>query len=62
MHYNQIRKGMKVDFHSIIGGPVTEPDCIITVEPWMMCGTWVCMINKRQSCVSCDALSLAKKD
>ncbi len=61
MNYTEIRVGMTVDYHSIIGGPVTEPGCTITHEPWMMNGTWVCMIDKRHGCVSCDALSLPGK-
>lgn len=62
MHYNEIRVGMKVDYHSIIDGPVTEAGCTVTHEPWMQYGTWVCMIDKRRSCIACAALTLAKKD
>lgn len=60
MNHKEIIEGMKVNYHSIIGGPVTKPDCTVTFEPWMMHGQWVCMIDKVLSCVSCDALSPVK--
>ena len=61
MHYTKIRVGMLVDYHSIIGGEVTEYECTVTHEPWMMNNTWVCMIDKRRSCVACAALTPAKR-
>lgn len=53
----QIKENMLVNFHSIIDGPVTKEKCVVTHEPWMMCGTWVCMIDQVSGAVSIDALS-----
>lgn len=63
MNYSDIKKGMKVDFCNVRSGKITEYDCTVTMEPWMMYGVWVCMINKQHECVSCAALSLpAERD
>ena len=60
MDYNEIRLGMKVDYQDESGRVIK--DCIITREPWMQYGKWVCKIDRRQRCVECTRLTLAKKD
>ena len=58
MHYNEIRKGMKVDF--LDESEKVIKDCIIRREPWMQDNTWVCLIDKRERCVECARLTLAR--
>jgi hypothetical protein len=60
MHYDEIRVGMKVDFQDESGRVLR--DCIITREPWMQYGKWVCKIDKRPRAVECARLTPAKKD
>lgn len=51
--------GAPVDYHGIIGGPVTKAGCKVTSEPWEMGGTLVVMIDGVRGAVAVDALSLA---
>ncbi len=53
-----IHDGMVVDFHSIIGGPVTEAGCIVDGEPRDMCGSRVVRLNGKRGSFDVDALSL----
>jgi hypothetical protein len=53
-------KGTKVNYHSIIGGPVTIEDAVITEEPYMFSGHTPCVWIDKKNCVaSCDAISKA---
>lgn len=46
MNKDQIKIGMTVDYHEIIGGPVTTPRCKVQSEPWQLgSGTWVVKIS-----------------
>ena len=60
---NDIRIGMMVDYHSIIGGDITEPRCKIESEPWQLGhGQWVVQIDKIRGGVSLDALTAFEFD
>ena len=65
MNHKTIKKGMMVDYHSIIGGPVTKANCEVTIEPYDMAAglrrkLWVCHIDGIRGCVSVEALTKAK--
>lgn len=58
MDKNQIKKGMLVNYHSIIGQPPTRIGVEVTSVPWeLYSGQWVCKIKGQSGCVSIDALS-----
>jgi len=50
--------GDKVDYHSLIGGPVTSTGHTVDSEPYIMCGTLVASITGKAGCVDVDALTL----
>jgi hypothetical protein len=58
-----ITVGMKVDYHSVIGGPVTRPGCVVLGAPFQLEGSgrrkgaWVCFIDGMRGFVACDALT-----
>ncbi len=52
--------GTVVDYHSIIGGPVTQPGMVVRHGPQMMCGSWVVWLTGKAGCVAVDACTLAK--
>ena len=55
---NKIKIGMNVDYHSMIGGPVTKPNCKIMSEPWQLgSGTWVVKIDQVRGGVDLAAIS-----
>jgi hypothetical protein len=53
-----IKPGMKCNYHSIIGGEVTIPDCTIESEIYLTGDTPTVMLDKIRGCVS--ALSLSR--
>lgn len=60
-----IRKGARVNYHSVIGEEVTIQDCTITHDPWPLGGPegeMVVMLDKVRGCVSVRALSSCKED
>lgn len=60
-----IKVGAKVNYHSIIGGPVTLPNQTITHAPWALGGNEtniVVMITGKSACVAVDALSEYKEE
>lgn len=66
MQPNKIKVGMKVNYHSIISGPVTKENCIVTQEPWLpkswkKCHGMVTMITDVRGWVHCDGLSEVKE-
>ena len=50
-----IHKGDWIDYHEIIGGPVTQPRMQVISDPVMMCGTWVVWLHGKSGCVSTEA-------
>lgn len=54
----EFKIGDKVDYHGIIGGPVTESGCTVLSESWELCGTKVTQIDKVRGAVAVNALSL----
>jgi hypothetical protein len=58
MKPKNIKKGMRVNYHSIIGGPATIEGATVREEPFRMAsGEWVCMITGKSGYVSVAALS-----
>jgi hypothetical protein len=55
-----IKPDAKADYHSIIDGPVTQPNMTVRVEPQIMCGSWVTWLEGKSGCVACDALTPAE--
>ena len=57
MEYDQLKIGMEVDFHGIIGGPITLPNCTVIAEPWRLySGTWVVKISGVRGSVDLAAI------
>ena len=58
MDKDQIKIGMTVDYHEIIGGPVTNPRCKVESEPWQLGhGTWIVKISGVRGGVSLNAIT-----
>ena len=55
-NFKGFKEGDVVDFHSIIGGPVTSENHTIKMLD-KMCGADVAWITDHRGCVSIDALS-----
>lgn len=49
--------GDKVNYHAIIGGPVTSAGHIVQQVDRLSCGELVAFISGKSGCVSVDALS-----
>ena len=61
MKREEIKIGMLVDYHSMVGGPITKPRCQITSEPWPLGhGDLVVKIDKMRGGVSLDAITASK--
>ena len=50
-----IHTGVEVDYHEIIGGPITKPKMIVNQGPVEMCGTWVVWLQGNSGCVAVSA-------
>jgi len=65
MKAEKISVGMLVDYHSIIGGPVTKACCCVTEKPFDASDgrgrrrNWVVFVEGVRGYVSCDALTPA---
>jgi hypothetical protein len=65
MKAEKISVGMLVDYHSLIGGPVTKPACRVTSDPFDATGgsgrrrIFVVFIDQVRGYVSCEALTPA---
>lgn len=58
MEKDLIKIGMIVDYHEIIGGPVTNPGCKVQSEPWQLGhNTWVVKISGVRGGVDLDAIT-----
>lgn len=54
-----IKAGVRADYHSVIGGPVTISGVKVTCDPYVLGGhSWVVFIEGKAGCVSVQALSL----
>jgi hypothetical protein len=53
-----LRPGVKVDYHAVIGGPITSYGVTVFRAPWQMAsGHWVVSLKEETSVVSIDALT-----
>ncbi len=53
-----IKPGAIANFHSRIGGPITQPARLITSEPWQLdSGDWVIKLEGTLGAVSVDMIS-----
>lgn len=58
----EIRKGDRVDFHSVIGGPVTLAGATVECEPFEAAsGDWVTFISGQRGYVAVEALTPAQE-
>jgi hypothetical protein len=56
-----IKPGMKVDYHEIISGPVTQPNVTVMEGPELLGGhTWVVWLRGISGCVAVAACTPAK--
>lgn len=63
MKYDEIKRGIKVDYHSDITGPITIDDCVVESDPWQIGhGDWVVLISGMSGGVSLNALTTCKED
>ena len=61
MNYSEIKIGNVVDYHSIIGGPITKRNCLIESNPWQIGhGEWVVRLVEVHGAVSLKSLSEIK--
>lgn len=53
-----IQAGVVVDYHSIIGGPVTRAEMVVR-EPAqrLPSGQWVCWLSGKAGCVACESVT-----
>lgn len=50
--------GACVDYHSIIGGPVTKPSMVVRTDPQQLShGQWVVWLEKHAGCVAIEAVT-----
>lgn len=57
-----LKPGVKVDYHSIIGGPVTAPSLEVVAGPQELGGpggTWCVWLDGKSGCVSVEAVTPA---
>lgn len=55
-----LKIGVEVDYHAIIGGPVTLAKTRVRSDPWQLGhGEWVVLIEDHPGGVSLDAITLA---
>lgn len=47
--------GARVDYHSIIGGPITQRDLVVRAGPQWMGGSWVVWLTGKAGCVAVEA-------
>lgn len=55
------RKGDRVDYHSLIGGPVTSSDHVVRAVETSHSGYAVAWLTNKAGCVAADALTPAKE-
>lgn len=55
-----IHAGTKVDYHSVIGGPVTLEECYIESDVFLLGQTPCVMIDRRRGAVAVEALTEAR--
>ena len=56
--YEWIQVGTLVDYHSIIGGPITKAAMVVREPAQRLAGgQWVCWLRGKAGCVSCDAVT-----
>lgn len=53
----------RVDYHGIIGGPVTKPNLVVRCDPYIDCaGQEVVFVSGVSGCVSVKALTPAREE
>lgn len=56
--YSWIQVGTIVDYHSIIGGPITKAAMVVREPAQRLAGgQWVCWLRGKAGCVLCDAVT-----
>jgi hypothetical protein len=55
---NWIGHGIRVDYHQIIGGPITQKGLLVQQGPQLVCGQWVVWLAELIGHVSVDACTL----
>jgi len=57
--YAWIQIGVVVDYHAILGGPITRAAMAVREPAQRLAGgQWVCWLRGKVGCVSCDAVTL----
>lgn len=61
--YAWIQPGCLVDYHAIIGGPVTKAAMVVREPAQLSPGyQWVCFLAGKSGWVACDAVTPAKRE
>ena len=60
-NYEWIQRGVVVDYHARIGGPVTQPARTVRWPAQRLAsGQWVCWLSGMSGCVACEAVTPAQ--
>lgn len=55
-------EGAIVDYHSIIGGPITQPGMVVRAGPQLMCGHWSVWLKGKAGSVAVEACTAPPYD
>lgn len=62
MRFLDVKVGMSVDYHGIIGGPATIQNCTVKSDPWQLGdGTWVVKISEISGGVDLAAITPSQR-
>lgn len=56
-----LKPGVRVDYHSIIGGPVTLANAVVRDGPCLMCDHWSVWLEGKSGSVAVEAVTRAKE-
>jgi hypothetical protein len=55
--YEWVKPGVRVDYHAVIGGPVTRAGYVVKATGQLPSGAWVAWLERKSGCVALEALS-----
>jgi hypothetical protein len=54
-----LKPGARVDYHAMVGGPVTLAGAVVRSGPHRICGHWSVWLEGKASCVDIEACTPA---
>jgi len=57
-----LKPGARVDYHAIIGGPVTLANAVVRMGPYRICDHWSVWLEGKPGGVCVEAVTRAKDD